>query len=81
MMQVMLEKGVLKRDDSRRPQLYAPAASQEQTQTRMVDDLVQKAFGGATRKLVLRAVQSERVTPNELAEIRQLLDQLTGGKS
>ena len=47
----------------------------------MVDDLVQKAFGGATRKLVLRAVQSERVTAKELAEIRKLLDQIKGAKS
>src|SRR5438552_15721037 len=59
MMQVMFDKGLLKRDESRRPQVYAPASPEEQTQRQMVDDLVQKVFGGSARKLVLRAVQSE----------------------
>ena len=80
MMQVMLDKGLLKRDESRRPQLYAPAVPEEQTQKQIVDDIVQKAFGGSARKLVMRAVQSENVTSEELAEIRKLLKELEGGK-
>ncbi|HEY8750343.1 MAG TPA: BlaI/MecI/CopY family transcriptional regulator [Tepidisphaeraceae bacterium] len=80
MMQVMFEKGVLTRDEACRPQLYSPAIPQEQTQANMVDDLVQKVFGGSARKLVLRAVQSERVTAEELSEIRKLLKKLEGGR-
>ena len=80
MMQVMCEKGLLKRDDSRRPQIYRPAIPEEQTQKRIVRDLVQKAFGGSARKLVMQAVQSHRISREELAEIRDLLDKLEEGK-
>src|SRR5689334_8538397 len=80
MMQVMLEKGLLSRDDSRRPQVYAPSQPEAQTQRQMVDDLLQKVFGGSARKLVLRAVESEKVSAEELSEIRKLLKQLEGDK-
>lgn len=78
MMQVMLEKGLLKRDDSRRPQIYQPAAPEEQTQNGIVRDLVQKVFGGSAQKLVLRAVRTHRISRAELAEIRKLLNNLEG---
>lgn len=80
MMQVMFDKGLLTRDDSRRPQLYAPAVPEEQTQRQVLDDVIQKVFGGSARKLVLRAVQSEQVSRQELAEIRKLLRKIDGGK-
>ena len=80
MMQVMLEKALLTRDDSVRPQVYAPAQAEEQTQRQMVDELLSKAFGGSARKLVMRAVESEKVSAAELAEIRKLLKDLEGGK-
>lgn len=80
MMQVMFDKGLLTRDESRRPQLYAPSVPEEQTQRQIVDDLIHKVFGGSARKLVLRAVQSEHVTANELAEIRRILRKMDGGK-
>src|SRR5580704_5480087 len=81
MMQVMCEKGLLKRDDAQRPQVYRPAIPQEQTQKKIVRDLVQKVFGGSARKLVLQAVRSHKISREELAEIRQMLDQLEEGKT
>lgn len=78
MMQVMLEKGLLTRDESVRPQVYAPAQPEEQTQRQILRDVVAKVFGGSARKLVLRAVESERISPKELAEIRKLLKQMEG---
>jgi BlaI family transcriptional regulator, penicillinase repressor len=80
MMQVMCEKGLLKRDDSQRPQLYRPAIPEEQTQKKIVRDLVRKVFGGSARKLVMQAVQSNKISREELAEIRKVLDQLEGNK-
>jgi predicted transcriptional regulator len=80
MMQVMLEKGLLRRDDSRRPQIYAPTQPEEQTQRQMVNALLNKVFGGSARKLVMRAVESERVSADELAEIRKLLEKMEGDK-
>src|SRR6202035_1070015 len=78
MMQVMTEKGLLKRDESRRPQVFRPAVPEEQTQSRIVGELIQRVFGGSARKLVLRAVETQRLRPKELAEIRKLLSHLEG---
>jgi len=52
--------------------------SQETSQRRMVDDLVERAFGGAAQKLVLQALSSRKASPAELAEIRKLLDSMEG---
>jgi predicted transcriptional regulator len=78
MMQVMLEKGLLTRDESVRPQVYAPSQAEEQTQRQILRDVLAKVFGGSARKLVLRAVESERISAKELAEIRKLLKQMEG---
>ena len=73
MMQVMTEKGLLIKDDKQRPQVYRPAASEQQTQTHLVDDLIQRAFRGAADQLVLRAVRSKHLSKDEIAEIQKLL--------
>ena len=61
-----------------RPQVYTPAQRQEQTQLKLVDDLIQKGFGGSAMKLVLRAVSAKRISTDELAEIRRLLGEAKG---
>ena len=76
MMQVMHQKGLLTRDESSRPQKYRPAATRQQTQTKLVDHLIKNAFGGAAAKLLVRALTSKRIPPDELAEIKQLIEQL-----
>jgi len=73
MMQVMKAKRLVVRDDSVRPQVYRAARSREQTQLRILDDLVQKAFGGSARRLVMRMVSANRVSPEELAEVQRLV--------
>ena len=78
MMQVMLEKGLLTRDESRRPQVYAPSQPEEQTQRQILRDVLRKVFGGSARKLVMRAVESEKISPKALAELRKLLKQMEG---
>jgi len=80
MMQVMCDKGLLKRDDSVRPQLYSPAVPKEHTQKQILRHVIQRVFGGSARKLVLRAVESEELPPDEVAEIRKLLKKMEGKK-
>jgi predicted transcriptional regulator len=80
MMQVMLDKGLLERDESARQHIYRPAVPEEQTQRQILSELIQKAFGGSARKLVLRAVESQRIDKNELTEIRDLLKRLERGE-
>jgi predicted transcriptional regulator len=73
MMQVMKDKRLVVRDHSVRPQVYRAARSREQTQLGILDDLVQKAFGGSARRLVMRMVSANRVSPEELAEVQRLV--------
>ena len=79
MLSVMLEKGLVKRDETTRPHVYRPVKTQQTTQRNMLRDLVERAYGGSTGSLVLQALSSQRATPEELAEIRRLLDELEGG--
>src|SRR3954468_4621035 len=69
MVQVMMEKGLLARDDTVRPQVYRPAKPEEDTQLKLLDYLIQKGFGGSAKRLVLRAVSAKRLSKDELAEI------------
>ena len=75
MVQVMTEKGLVLKDESRRPQVYRPSMGQEKTQLQLLDDLVQRGFGGSAMKLVLRAVAAKRISDAELSEVRKLLAQ------
>jgi predicted transcriptional regulator len=75
-MQIMTEKGLLKRDESARSHVYAAALPPEDTQNQLVDDLIQRAFGGSAKKLVLNALASKQATPEELQDIRILLESM-----
>ncbi len=81
MMQVMREKGLLSRDESVRPQLYAAAETRERTQLQMLDDLAQKAFGGSAATLVMRVLSAQRVSPDEMAEMQRLIREAKGETS
>lgn len=76
MLSVMLEKGLLKRDDDVRPQVYRPTAPQQRTQKRMLGDLIDKVYDGSAATLMMHLLSSEKATPDEIAEIRKLLDSL-----
>jgi BlaI family transcriptional regulator, penicillinase repressor len=76
--QIMTEKGLVDRDESVRPQIYRARHSQEQTQRQLVRDLVQRAFGGSVKSLVLQALSTKKSSPAELEEIEKLLDRIEG---
>ena len=77
-LQIMTEKGLVTRDESQRAHLYVAQCPKEQTQTQLVGDLLDRAFDGSAARLVQRALSSRPASPEELAEIRQWLDQLEG---
>ncbi len=81
MLQIMTEKGLVTRDDSSRAHIYTAYNSEETSQRKMVSDLIDRAFGGAAQKLVLQALSTRKSSPEELNEIRQLLNQLEGERS
>jgi predicted transcriptional regulator len=74
LMQIMTDKGLVKRNETARTHVYSPMAGQEQTERQLVQDLVDRAFGGSAAQLVLRALAADGTTDAELREIRRLID-------
>jgi BlaI family transcriptional regulator, penicillinase repressor len=76
LMQIMTDKGLLLRDEGQRSHVYRPQASAEKTQRHLVRDLLDRAFAGAADQLVIQALNAKKVLPEELAQIRVILDQM-----
>ncbi|WP_332854416.1 BlaI/MecI/CopY family transcriptional regulator [Duganella sp. S19_KUP01_CR8] len=72
LMQIMHTKGILIRDESQRSHIYAPAQAQDALQTNLLKDLMQKAFAGSAKALVLAALRSG-ISKKERAEIEKIL--------
>ena len=80
MLQIMTEKGLVRRDDSDRTHIYRANLSEEQTQRQLIRDLVDRAFGGSASKLVMQALAARKASAEELMEIRRLLESTREGK-
>ncbi len=76
MLQIMLDKGLVRRDSSARAHIYESAYEAEDVQTRLVENLLTDAFKGSAKNLILRALSVKPSSPEELAEIRKLIDKL-----
>ncbi|HXG54094.1 MAG TPA: BlaI/MecI/CopY family transcriptional regulator [Vicinamibacterales bacterium] len=74
MLQIMTEKGLVRRDETDRTHIYQARHTEEQTQGQLVRDLLDRAFGGSATKLVMQALASRRSSADELTEIRKLID-------
>lgn len=78
--QIMTEKGLVEKDTSRRPQVYKPHVSWKKTQEILLTDLINKAFGGSAKELVLGALSTKAVSDEELDEIESFLDRIDRGE-
>lgn len=76
LMQIMFEKGLVKRDDSNKTHIYQPNVSKDKTQKQMVGKMVTSLFGGSASQLVMQALGSQSTSKEELDEIQKLLDNL-----
>lgn len=76
MLAVMLEKGLVRRDDGKRPLVYEASTNREGAQRSMLEDLIQKLYDGSAMSLVMQALSSRKASKAELAELRQLLDEM-----
>ena len=74
LLQIMTEKGLVRRDETDRTHVYHARYSEEHTQRQLVRDLLDRAFGGSSSKLVMQALNAKRATSEELIEIRRLID-------
>ncbi len=74
-MQIMAEKGLVLRNETQRAHVYEPARPREWTQRQLARDLLQRAFGGSAKELLIGALSAQKATPEELVEMRKLLDE------
>jgi BlaI family transcriptional regulator, penicillinase repressor len=74
LLQIMTEKGLVERDERDRTHIYRTRLSEETTQRQLVRDLVDRAFGGSSSKLVMQALASKRASAEELRDIRKAID-------
>ena len=76
LMQIMHEKGLVKRDDSMRTHVYQAAVNKEKTQKHLLSKMIDNLFGGSPTQLVIQALGEHKASPEELEEIQALLDNL-----
>jgi BlaI family transcriptional regulator, penicillinase repressor len=76
LMQIMHEKGLVKRDDSFKTHIYQASVSKEKTQKHLLGKMINNLFGGSPAELVLQALGNHKASPTELEEIQQLLNNL-----
>jgi BlaI family transcriptional regulator, penicillinase repressor len=80
MLQIMTEKELVTRDDTVRPQIYRARNSQQQTQTHLVKDLIQRAFDGSVKEMVLRALSTRKPSAKTLKAMEKLLEEFETGR-
>jgi predicted transcriptional regulator len=78
LLQIMADKGLVRRDETQRAHVYQARVSRQKTQSELVRNLRDKVFGGSASRLVLHALSSRRASATELAEIRRVLDEMEG---
>ncbi len=80
-MQIMHAKGMVTRDEKSRTHIYRAAIKQGETQKSLLKNLMNSAFGGSAKSLVMQALGQDEPSKEELDEIRAFLDQLENKKS
>src|SRR5258708_29919367 len=79
MLQIMTDKGLVRRDEDQRAHVYEARVPQEQTQQQLVGDLLDRAFNGSATNLVMQALATKKASAKDLTEIRKMLDEFERG--
>jgi BlaI family transcriptional regulator, penicillinase repressor len=74
-LQIMAEKGLVRRDENQRAHIYEAASSRESTQKQLAGDLLRRAFNGSAARLLQGALSARKASKAELAELRKMLDE------
>jgi BlaI family penicillinase repressor len=78
-LQIMAEKGLVRRNEKQRAHIYEAARPREWTQRQLAGDLLQRAFNGSARSLLLGALSARKASKEELAELRRVLHEYQKG--
>ena len=81
LLQIMFEKGLVRRDESTRPHVFRAAVAEAQVKRRLVAELLDQAFEGSSMNLVMQALSAKPATPEEVRKLRRLLDEIEGERS
>ena len=76
LMQIMTEKGLLKRSEKGRKHIYNVVLKEKEAKSLLLDKFVKTAFGGSAMDLVMQALGNHQTTPNELEELKALIDKI-----
>src|SRR5690606_32954152 len=76
LMQIMHEKGLVRRDESMRTHIYQPAVNKEKTQRHLLGKVIDTLFGGSASQLLIHALGDHTTSKDELEKIQVLLDSL-----
>jgi BlaI family penicillinase repressor len=74
-LQIMAEKGLVRRDESQRAHIYQTTRPREWTQRQLAGDLLERAFSGSAKALLVGALSARKASAKELAELQRLLDE------
>lgn len=77
-LQIMAEKGLVRRDEAQRAHVYEVTRSREWTQKQLAGDLLERAFAGSAKALLLGTLSARKATREEVVEMRKLLDEYEG---
>ena len=81
LLQIMFEKGLVKRDESTRPHVFRAAVAEAQVKRRLVADLLDDVFEGSSMSLVMQALSAKPASADDVRRLRELLDEIEGGRS
>ncbi len=76
LMQIMTEKGLLKRSEEGRKHIYNVVLKEKETKNLLLDKFVKTAFGGSAMDLVMQALGNHQTTPDELEELKALINKI-----
>lgn len=76
LMQIMTEKGLLKRSEKGRKHIYNVVLKEKEAKTLLLDKFVKTAFGGSAMDLVMQALGNHQTTPDELEDLKALIDKI-----
>jgi predicted transcriptional regulator len=80
-LQIMTEKGLVRRDEQQRAHVYEAQFAQQQTQRQIVGDLLNRVFDGSASNLLMHALATKKgASPEELSQIRDILDEFERGE-
>lgn len=81
LMQIMVEKGLLRRDETQVKHIYSPASEEYKTKSVLLDRFVDSLFGGSVSSLMLHLLDNKKASPSDLEAIRKLLNKTKNKES